>query len=201
MIKNILKKMMALSLAGCLILTGCSKQPVEKTDTTDCRQDWKTAETTPFGRYPEEVTYTLGKMTGLNNSNLPKGDTYENNGYTRYLKKKLNIQNKDVFEAGVNDNYQEMVSMTIASRELPDVMVVNDMDLLQLLVDNDMIEDLTQVYKDCTSSRIKGIYNSYGSEILDNVTFDGKLMALPETSIEDGPSLCWLRKDWMDMLG
>ena len=55
MIKNILKKMMALSLAGCLILTGCSKQPVEKTDTTDRKQDWKTAETTPFGRYPEEV--------------------------------------------------------------------------------------------------------------------------------------------------
>lgn len=91
--------------------------------------------------------------------------------------------------------------MTIASRELPDVMVVNDMDMLQLLVDNDLIEDLTQVYEDCTSSRIKDIYNSYGSEILDNVTFDGKLMALPETNIDDGPSLCWLRKDWMDKLG
>lgn len=192
---------MALSLAGCLVLTGCSKQQTEKTDTTDHTQDWKTAQTTPFGRYPEEVTYTLGKMTGMNNSNLPKGDTYEDNGYTRYLKKQLNIQNRDVFEAGENDNYQETVSMTIASRELLDVMVVNDMDMLQLLVDNDMIEDLTQVYEDCTSSRIKDIYNSYGSEILDNVTFNGKLMALPETNIDDGPSLCWLRKDWMDKLG
>lgn len=75
------------------------------------------------------------------------------------------------------------------------------MEMLQLLVDNDLIEDLTQVYEDCTSSRIKDIYNSYGSEILDNVTFDGKLMALPETNIDDGPSLCWLRKDWMDKLG
>lgn len=193
--------MMALSLAGCLVLTGCNKQQTEKTDTADNIQEWKTAETTPFGRYPEEVVYTLGKMTGMNNSNLPKGDTYEDNGYTRYLKKQLNIQNKDVFEAGENDNYQETVSMTIASRELPDVMVVNDMDMLQLLVDNDLIEDLTQVYEDCTSSRIKDIYNSYGSEILDNVTFDGKLMALPETNIDDGPSLCWLRKDWMDKLG
>ena len=201
MIKNILKRMMALSLAGCLVLTGCNKQQTEKTDTADNIQEWKTAETTPFGRYPEEVIYTLGKMTGMNNSNLPKGDTYEDNGYTRYLKKQLNIQNKDVFEAGENDNYQETVSMTIASRELPDVMVVNDMDMLQLLVDNDLIEDLTQVYEDCTSSRIKDIYNSYGSEILDNVTFDGKLMALPETNIDDGPSLCWLRKDWMDKLG
>lgn len=193
--------MMALSLAGCLVLTGCNKQQTEKTDTADNIQEWKTAETTPFGRYPEEVVYTLGKMTGMNNSNLPKGDTYEDNGYTRYLKKQLNIQNKDVFEAGENDNYQETVSMTIASRELPDVMVVNDMDMLQLLVDNDLVEDLTQVYEDCTSSRIKDIYNSYGSEILNNVTFDGKLMALPETNIDDGPSLCWLRKDWMDKLG
>lgn len=201
MIKNILKRMIALSLAGCLVLTGCNKQQTEKTDTTEHTQEWKTAETTPFGRYPEEVIYTLGKMTGMNNSNLPKGDTYEDNGYTRYLKKQLNIQNKDVFEAGENDNYQETVSMTIASRELPDVMVVNDMDMLQLLVDNDLIEDLTQVYEDCTSSRIKDIYNSYGGEILDNVTFDGKLMALPETNIDDGPSLCWLRKDWMDKLG
>lgn len=193
--------MMALSLAGCLVLTGCNKQQTEKTDTADNIQEWKTAETTPFGRYPEEVIYTLGKMTGMNNSNLPKGDTYEDNGYTRYLKKQLNIQNKDVFEAGENDNYQETVSMTIASRELPDVMVVNDMDMLQLLVDNDLVENLTQVYEDCTSSRIKDIYNSYGSEILDNVTFDGKLVALPETNIDDGPSLCWLRKDWMDKLG
>ena len=201
MIKNILKRMMALSLAGCLVLTGCNKQQTEKTDTADNIQEWKTAETTPFGRYPAEVVYTLGKMTGMNNSNLPKGDTYEDNGYTRYLKKQLNIQNKDVFEAGENDNYQETVSMTIASRELPDVMVVNDMDMLQLLVDNDLVEDLTQVYEDCTSSRIKDIYNSYGSEILDNVTFDGKLVALPETNIDDGPSLCWLRKDWMDKLG
>lgn len=201
MIKNILKRMIALSLAGCLVLTGCNKQQTEKTDTAEHTQEWKTAETTPFGRYPEEVIYTLGKMTGMNNSNLPKGDTYEDNGYTRYLKKQLNIQNKDVFEAGENDNYQETVSMTIASRELPDVMVVNDMDMLQLLVDNDLIEDLTQVYEDCTSNRIKDIYNSYGSEILDNVTFDGKLMALPETNIDDGPSLCWLRKDWMDKLG
>lgn len=200
MIKNILKRMIALSLAGCLVLTGCNKQQTEKTDTAEHTQEWKTAETTPFGRYPEEVIYTLGKMTGMNNSNLPKGDTYEDNGYTRYLKKQLNIQNKDVFEAGENDNYQETVSMTIASRELPDVMVVNDMDMLQLLVDNDLIEDLTQVYEDCTSSRIKDIYNSYGSEILDNVTFNGKLMALPETNIDDGPSLCWLRKDWMDKL-
>lgn len=45
---------------------------------------------TPLGKYPETVTYTLGKIAGANNSNLPVGDTYENNAYTRYLKKSFN---------------------------------------------------------------------------------------------------------------
>ena len=33
------------------------------------------------------------------------------------------------------------------------------------------------------------------------ITFDGRIMALPETNITDGPNLIWLRKDWMDKLG
>lgn len=91
--------------------------------------------------------------------------------------------------------------MAIASKNIPDVMVVNDIDTLLLLVQNDMIEDLTEAYEQCASPRIREIYKSYGDSILENVTFDGKLMALPETNIANGPSLLWLRKDWMDMLG
>lgn len=188
----------ALSVSLC----ACSQKGKEKTPEKEVSQSvTEDASTTPFGRYEETITYTLGKMTGLNNSNLPEGDTYENNAYTRYLKKKLNIQNKDVFEAAESDNFSEAVSVVIASKNLPDVMVVNDSDTLQMLVENDMIEDLTQAYENCASERIKDIYESYGDGILDNVTFDGKLMALPETNIANGPSLLWLRKDWMDELG
>lgn len=155
---------------------------------------------TPFGRYPETITYTLGKMAGANNSNMPENDTYENNAYTRYLKNKLNIQNKDVFE-NVDNNYDNMLNMAISENNIPDIMVVDDYSYLKLLVENDMIEDLSEVYEKCASERIKDIYKSYGDEILDNVTFDGKLMALPETNIDNGPNMLWLRKDWMDKLG
>ena len=55
------------------------------------KEQWEYASTTPDGKYPELVTYTLGKMTGANNSNLPKGETYENNAYTRYLREYFNI--------------------------------------------------------------------------------------------------------------
>ncbi|SET62366.1 extracellular solute-binding protein [[Clostridium] polysaccharolyticum] len=159
----------------------------------------KEAQTTPFGRYPEEVVYTLGKMTGANNSNMPKGDTYEDNAYTRYLKEKLNIQNENVFEEGAD--YDNVVSMAITAEDIPDVLVVSNMEQLQMLIEKDLIEDLSEVYDSCASETIKDIYKSYGEDILNNVTVDGKLMALPETNIEDGPSLLWLRKDWMEQLG
>ncbi len=161
---------------------------------------YEEAYNTPFGRYPETITYTLGKMTGENNSNMPENDTYENNAYTRYLKNKLNIQNKNAFE-DIGSNYNNMLNMAISEDNIPDIMVVDDYSYLKLLVENDMIEDLSDVYEKCASERIKDIYKSYGNEILDNVTFDGKLMALPETNFENGPNMLWLRKDWMDKLG
>jgi len=43
--------------------------------------------------------------------------------------------------------------MVIAQKDLPDVMIVQDMDELQYLVENDMIEDLTDSYNNCMSER------------------------------------------------
>lgn len=198
-----MQKWMLTIILGIWMLTfiGCNDgtSSVISDGSVEQKELMEEAMTTPFGRYPEEITYTLGKMTGANNSNMPAGDTFENNAYTRYLKKMLNIQNIDEFEESTD--YDNVVSMAITAQDLPDVMVVSDMEQLQLLIEKDLVEDLSQVYEDCTSDTIKAIYNSYGSEILENVTVDGKLMALPETNIENGPSLIWLRQDWMDELG
>ena len=37
--------------------------------------------------------------------------------------------------------------------------------------ENDMVEDLTEVYANCTSPRIKAMYNSYGPQLLGAGTF------------------------------
>lgn len=101
-----------LSLA---LLTGCSlgTAEMEKTDidvlSERSSKSWEQAETTPLGKYPELVTYTLGQMKGANNSNLPDGQTYEDNAYTRYLKKTLNIQNKNVFTYIVTKHIREVL--------------------------------------------------------------------------------------------
>lgn len=199
------KRVVSLCLILQCLFVGCTSKtpnivPIEepKLEGEEYDAQMELASTTPFGKYPELITYTLGKMTGANNSNMPAGDTYEDNAYTRYLKEMLNVQNKNKFAA--SDDYDDIVSMAIATNELPDIMLVSDREDLEKLVELDMIEDLTTVYETSMSNRIKEIYDSYGKSVIDNVTFDGKIMAFPETNIEDGPSLLWLRKDWLDKL-
>ncbi len=81
----------------------------EKADTS-----WEKAEKSPLIPYPETVTYTLAKMTASGNSGMPDGDTYEDNAYTRYLKKTLNVQNEDVLEVSEDENYYLYIQRMIA---------------------------------------------------------------------------------------
>ena len=106
-----------------------AEEDLSRDSLSEDKLSWEEAASTPYGKYPSLVTYTLGKMTGENNSNMPEGDTYEDNVYTRYLREALNIQNEDVFEES-EEQYTANVRMAIASRELPDVMVVEDRQTL-----------------------------------------------------------------------
>lgn len=201
-LKQTLKKSVAFGVTGImLILAGC-KSPAgfASNDNEEYNARMEEARTTPFGAYPETIEYTLGKMTSVNNSNMPENDTYTDNAYTRYIKSVINVQNVDAFEA--NDNqYDTNVSMAISMGSLPDIMVVSSQDEVEQLVGAGLIEDLTENYNNCISDRIRKMYESYGDSLKDMVTYDGKIMALPETNITDGPNLVWLRKDWMDKLG
>ena len=184
-----------------LILAGC-KSPAgfASNDNEEYNARMEEARTTPFGAYPETIEYTLGKMTSVNNSNMPENDTYTDNAYTRYIKSVINVQNVDAFEAN-DSQYDTNVSMAISMGSLPDIMVVSSQDEVEQLVGAGLIEDLTESYNNCISDRIRKMYESYGDSLKDMVTYDGKIMALPETNITDGPNLVWLRKDWMDKLG
>lgn len=173
----------------------------EEPPKTDNNAKWQEAEHTPYGKYPETVTYTLGKISGGNHSNLPAEDTYEDNGYTRYLKKMLNIQNKDVFELEDGNQYEEAVEIAIKDNNLPDIMVVKGQETVQKLAEAGMIEDLTEVYEECTTWRIKDMYASYTDALLNSGKYGGKLYGFPDTVIDHGPTLLWMRKDWMDKLG
>ncbi|HIY01275.1 MAG TPA: extracellular solute-binding protein [Candidatus Blautia faecipullorum] len=197
--KGIITAVLFCLLCGCGTETGPEKNSGQEVS-EETRKAWEKAETTPYGAYPELVTYTLGQMIGANDSNLPEGNTYEDNAYTRYLKKMLNIQNETIYTES-EDRYDEVVNILVKDQTLPDVLVVSDRETLKELVENDLVEDLTEVFESCASPRIKEMYESYGGDLLEAGKFNGRLMAVPETVIDHGPCLMWLRKDWMDDLG
>lgn len=153
----------------------------------------------PLGAYSETLVCGMGRST-IANPKMPDGDTYENNAYTRYLKDKLNVEVKDEFEANGAD-YDRQVSLAIASGELPDVLQIGSKDLLDELVENDLVADLTEVYETYASDYIKSIYDSYSGRCLDAAIYDGRLMALPGTNLDSAPCVTYIRKDWMDNLG
>lgn len=141
----------------------------------------------------------MGRRT-LANPKFPDGDTYEDNAYTRYVAEKLNVRILDEFEANGED-YDRQVSLAIASGELPDALFIGSKDILDELVENELVEDLTDVYETYASDYIKEIYDSYGGRCLDTATYDGRLMAIPGTNLDSAPCVAYVRQDWLDKTG
>ena len=188
--KVFLAKLISAAVATSLLLgtTACSSGASGKEDTSP--ED---------GSEGSTIKVSLGRQT-LQNVTFPDGDTYEDNAYTRMTEKELNIDITDEFEAN-GDDYDRQVSLALSSGEIPDMMKVNSLDELNELYENDLIADLTEVYDEYASDYLKSLYDSYDGRALDTVTIDGKMMALPGTSGDSGPSIAWIRSDWMEQLG
>lgn len=177
---------LAVGLVGCGGGDRKNQEPVE-------------AEEGIMGSYSQELECSMGRRT-LANPKFPDGDTYEDNAYTRYVAEKLNVRILDEFEANGED-YDRQVSLAIASGELPDALFIGSKDILDELVENELVEDLTDVYETYASDYIKEIYDSYGGRCLDTATYDGRLMAIPGTNLDSAPCVAYVRQDWLDKTG
>lgn len=195
--KRTITKSAAVAIAMCLVaalLSGCAgKGAVREEYTVDLEH------ADPYGAYEQEITYTMGRQT-QQNTKMPESDTYEDNAYTRYVKERLNAVCIDDFEA-TGDAYERQVSLSLAAGDLPDFMKVGNKDLLDELVENDLVADLTDIYDAYASDYLKEIYESYDGRCLDTATYNGRLMALPGTNLDSAPNILWVRADWLDELG
>ena len=137
------------------------------------------------------ITVSIGRQT-LQNVTFPDGDTYEDNAYTRMAEQELNIDIVDTFEA-TGDDYDRQVSLALSAGDIPDMMKVGSLDELKELYENDLIADLTGVYEEYASDSFEG-------RAIENVTIDGKMVALPGTNVDTSPGIVWVRSDWMEQL-
>ena len=147
--KQKIKYILLLCVCSMFLIASCKASETGKTVKSKevINAQWENAAHTPYGKYPELVTYTLGKIVGSNNANLPVKATYEDNAYTRYLKERLNIQNEDVLEGENSDSYEEAVQILMEDQQLPDLLVVKGRETVKELVRRGMVEDLTQYMK------------------------------------------------------
>ncbi|MCI5648773.1 MAG: extracellular solute-binding protein [Fusicatenibacter sp.] len=146
------------------------------------------------------VTITMGRQTTAN-PKFPEGDSYEDNAYIRMVEQELNVDIKDEFEAESGDDYNRQVSLALSAGSLPDIMKVATKDELTELYENELIADLSDVYEEYASDYVKSIYDSFDGRALEDVTYDGQMMAIPATSSDAGPGMCWIRSDWADTIG
>ncbi|WP_020617469.1 extracellular solute-binding protein [Paenibacillus daejeonensis] len=195
-------KLTAIGLIAAFTLSACSNTGPANTNSGSTPPASGNTNTTeqvavdPFAKYEEPVTVSLGRSIDPNYK-YEGSDTAEDNLYTRWLKDTYNIVINHEWEAATGD-YAQKVSLAIGSNDLPDAMLVDESQLRQM-VKADQLADLTEVYEQHGTERLKQIYDS-NPGLLESVTFDGKLYALPETTLPSAP-LTWIRKDWMDELG
>lgn len=152
-----------------------------------------------FAPYDETVKVTIGRETVVS-LDLPGGDDQENNLYKDALEKALNIEIS--YDWLVDSSaYNEKVNLTIASGDLPDIMYVNSQAQLKQLVDNELIEDLTDYMKPYFSDAYNKRYENYGSFGLESALFDDRIMAVPNLNGGYEFSFMWVRRDWVEKLG
>ncbi len=195
--KGFFTKLTGMAVVSSLFVTAtaCSSQNVASKDGNGNSEGKAAAETGS----EEVVKVSMGRQT-LQNVTFPEGDTYEDNAYIRMAENELNIDITDEFEASGED-YDRQVSLALSAGDIPDMMKVGTLDEVQELYENELIADLTEVYEKYASDYLKSVYDSYEGRAMDNVTFDGKMMALPGTNTDSGPSIVWVRSDWMEQLG
>lgn len=195
------KAVLSLCCALLLGLTACSNGDgaAGRRDPAN-NQDSLSENERAYGSYKKPVKLDIGFKIITDASKLASGDTNTDNPMYRYLEDSLNINIEHVFETkDTNGAFGQKVNLAIASNEIPDAIVVNQNQLREL-VENDMLADLTDVYPKYASPLVKDILNS-NPMALDYATFDGKLMAIPNISINaNAPFLLWVRKDWLDKL-
>ncbi len=148
--------------------------------------------------YEEPVTLTKG-TTVLASGALPNGDDYGNNVFTRYLEKTQNIKTEVVWSVD-SSTYASKVALCIANEEIPDMMIVNRSTFKQM-VDNDLLADLTDIYDSCISDFLRAQLDSYGKELFDEVTVDGRLMGIPSPALNNCQNVLWVRSDWLKAAG
>ncbi len=161
-------------------------------------QPWR--QTDAYSPLPERASMVLVKGGQENASLMPEGESIEDNRALQYIEDTLNV---DITFAWVvpSDSFGDKLNLSIASGDIPDVMIVDPIQFQQL-AEADAIEDLTPYIEQYANADLMENWNQTGGVALAAATIDGKVMGIPNVQPQaDAPIMVWVRQDWLDKLG
>lgn len=189
------KKAMVFATTVCLSLSMISSPALAKSQHSHNTSKPLSYYLGSVSRYKQPVDISVG----WNSEPGPvPGQTQTNNLYVSYIQKRLNVKfNWSFLTPG--SELEEKQNLAIADNEMPDVMMVNKQQLEQL-VQSGQVENLTSTFQKYASPYIKTIYSSNDNRALQEATFNGKLMAIPDTQVGLQFPELWIRQDWLNKL-
>ncbi|MBB6730181.1 extracellular solute-binding protein [Cohnella sp. CBP 2801] len=155
-----------------------------------------------FAKYDPPIEISTVRIVN-DTVKYPNGSSIDDNVWTQTMLEKLGIKIKNLWVVSGDQpggQGEQKMNVSIASGDLPDFIPVNSKQLKQLQEAGELM-DLTDIYDKYASPFLKEIMNQDGPNALASATFDGKLMAIPNTgSSMDGAPMIWIRSDWLKKL-
>lgn len=151
----------------------------------------------PFMKFDKPVDIHIGQMA-YPTQKFPEGDSNENNVYTRYLKENFNINVVVDWSAATGNDYNQKVSLCIASNTLPDGMQCDRKAMLSA-AKADMLYDFTELFPQYVSPQVKAIMDSGGGIAYEYAKYNGRQVCMVGVDVAtSGQSMLNIRQDWLD---
>ncbi|MDR1325487.1 MAG: extracellular solute-binding protein [Treponema sp.] len=188
--------------AGAVFANGSNQQQSTRSATPTLSPAGLSGDALAFSKFTKPVDVHIGMSVNPIDTTLPPGDTAQNNQYTRYLRDNYNINVIVDWTAAEGNDYNQKVSLAIASNTLPDALVFNSQSYLLKAAKSEMLYDLTGLFQQYASSQVKGIVDSTQGRAMEMVSYDGKMVALPNITVAtDGVHVLNIQKNWLDQYG
>jgi len=197
----ILACVLLLSLTACGTAKPSGQTDGREADGTKPTSNELIGDDKAFGKFSQPVDVHIGMEVDPTDNTLPEGDSADNNQYTRYLKDNYNINIVIDWTAATGNDYKQKVSLSIASGALPHGLIAPDRTYMTRAASSGLLYDITGLFDELASKQVKQIFDSTGGRAMENSSYDGKMVSLPNlTADPDGVHVMWIRKDWLDEL-
>jgi multiple sugar transport system substrate-binding protein/putative aldouronate transport system substrate-binding protein len=158
-----------------------------------------TGDALAFSKFTRPVDVHIGHAVNPLDTTLPRGDTVGSNQFTRYYLDKYNINIIVDWTAAAGEDYNQRVSLSIASDSLPDALWVPNYSYVLKAAKAGQLYDITDLYKQYASKQVKGMLDTFQGKAVEMASYEGRMIALPGASVmADGITIMCIQKNWLD---